>query len=75
MQHVPSRRRNPQPTRADGGPRLNTAPLAHHRAVHRVLVAGDVVLRGGDARDHIRRGVLDLHLVQQDVAVLFFFFF
>mmetsp|Transcript_45383 Transcript_45383/g.150482 ORF Transcript_45383/g.150482 Transcript_45383/m.150482 type:complete len:216 (+) Transcript_45383:2210-2857(+) len=33
-------------------------------------VAGDVVLRGGDARNHARGRVLDLHLVQQRVPVL-----
>ena len=33
-------------------------------------VAGDVVLGDSGARDHHRRGVLDLHLLQQHVAVL-----
>eukprot|EP00966_Prymnesium_polylepis_P265322 6129473-Prymnesium_polylepis.1 len=44
--------------------------LADNQHGGRGAVAGDVVLRGGDPRDHHRRRVLDLHLVEQRVAVL-----
>mmetsp|Transcript_8872 Transcript_8872/g.13441 ORF Transcript_8872/g.13441 Transcript_8872/m.13441 type:complete len:426 (+) Transcript_8872:469-1746(+) len=44
--------------------------LADDQDGRRRAVSSDVVLRRRDARDHHRRGVLDLHLVQQRVAIL-----
>ena len=44
--------------------------LAHDQHRRRGAVAGDIVLRRGNARDHHGRRVLNLHLVQQRVAVL-----
>ena len=44
--------------------------LAHDEHRRGGAIAGDVVLRGRDARDHARGRVLDLHLVEEGVAVL-----
>lgn len=41
-----------------------------HKEDHRCrTVTANVVLGGGRSRDHDRRGVLDLHLSKQDIAI------
>ena len=44
--------------------------LAHDQHRRRGAVAGDIVLRRGNARDHHGRRVLDLHLIQEHQSVL-----